>query len=110
MRRNAFSAALALIFALTTAPAAPPGTVVGSYFDSLSMRQAFLLKGGIFQTLVVPGSTNDWAFGINLQGDIVGQYDDALGNTHGFLYTPLLVTRPVSLQRHQPDIRFRHSP
>ena len=39
----------------------------------------------VFTTIDVPGSTFTIAYGINASGEIVGQYRDAGGVTHGFL-------------------------
>ena len=49
----------------------------------------FLLSGGVYTTLDVPGATSTQIFSINNAGQIVGSYDDAKGNTHGFLATPV---------------------
>src|SRR5947209_17255863 len=38
-----------------------------------------------YSTIDVPNSTSTFALGINARGDIVGQYDDRNGVTHGFL-------------------------
>src|SRR5262249_25010782 len=38
-----------------------------------------------FTTIDVPGATSTEALGINASGQIVGQYDDASGTTHGYL-------------------------
>src|SRR5258708_5324822 len=38
-----------------------------------------------YQTIDVPGATDTGAFGTNDLGDIVGRWDDADFNTHGFL-------------------------
>lgn len=38
-----------------------------------------------YQSIDVPGATDTQAFGINDLGDIVGRYDDADFNTHGWL-------------------------
>jgi hypothetical protein len=75
--------------------AGPPGTnawdintadtVVCSYADSKGTPRGYSLRHGEFETIVVPGSLSGFAFGINPQGDIVGQYTDAHGMTHGFL-------------------------
>ncbi len=57
------------------------GQIVGSYG-----RQGFLLSGGSYTTLDVPGSSGTSATGINDAGQIVGYYDvDGAYNSHGFL-------------------------
>ena len=87
--------------ALTTSPA-PAGTfktiAIGSYAQAFGINdrgdvvvgyfgagfKGFLLSGGIFTTIDVPGSAETNAWGINGRGQIVGEYEDA-GRTHGFL-------------------------
>lgn len=67
------------------------GDIVGAYCDSAlpclmvpSGTHGFLISGGDFTTIDVPGAIGTAAFGINARGDIVGQYADSTGN-HGFL-------------------------
>ena len=54
-------------------------------FSAGGRGHGFLLNGGSFTTLDVPGATATAAFGINAAGQIVGQYADAGGRFHGFL-------------------------
>jgi len=62
----------------------------------------FLLSGGVYTTIDVPGSTGTIAYGINNSGEIVGEYFVGGGVTpHGFLYsegifTPLDVPGAIS--------------
>jgi hypothetical protein len=65
---------------------------VGHYFDVLNnnlITRVFLLSKGTFANIDVdlpgaaPGSTIP--NGINPEGDIVGSYNDTVGNFHGFL-------------------------
>jgi uncharacterized membrane protein len=53
-----------------------------------TMEHGFLLSGGIFATIdfPVPGVRITQALGVSPQGDIVGDYRDSLGKTHGFLF------------------------
>ncbi len=44
-----------------------------------------LAESDTFTTIDFPGASSTSAFGINPRGDIVGQYDDSAGVTHGFL-------------------------
>lgn len=48
----------------------------------------FLLSGGAFTALDVPGSAATVAFGINDLGNIVGAYQDSSFRIHGYLMSP----------------------
>ena len=81
----------------------PTGEVVGVYTDLASKNHGFLLRldasvltlgvgtqfgvnGSLsFTTVDFPGAPDTQLRGINSRGDIVGQYTDAAGTTHGFL-------------------------
>jgi len=81
----------------------PTGEVVGVYTDLASKNHGFLLRldasvltlgvgaqfgvnGSLsFTTVDFPGAPDTRLRGINSRGDIVGQYTDATGTTHGFL-------------------------
>jgi probable HAF family extracellular repeat protein len=41
---------------------------------------------GVFSHIEPPGALDSIALSINGRGQVAGWYDDALGNTHGFLY------------------------
>jgi hypothetical protein len=58
------------------------GQVVG-FFGGVSPRD-YLLSGGVFSTITLPGATSICNFAINNGGDIVGQYTSSDGKTHGF--------------------------
>ncbi len=71
--------------------------VTGTYFDFLGFQHGFLLKNGNFRSIDVPSAVQTTgiiyelgpglgtaAFGINSNGDVVGQYADASGASHGF--------------------------
>jgi uncharacterized membrane protein len=64
------------------------GQIVGEYSPVQGGDSGFLLSGGNYTTLYVPGSLDTYAYGINDAGDIVGVYIDANRNDHGFLATP----------------------
>src|SRR5690349_21442381 len=51
----------------------------------LILGTAGAARAQTYSTIDVPGSTATAAFGINAQRDIVGRWDDADFNTHGFL-------------------------
>lgn len=56
--------------------------------DTISALHGFLLSGGSFTSLDVPGAAGTVPFGINDQGAIVGGYTDLNLRVHGFLRTP----------------------
>jgi probable HAF family extracellular repeat protein len=41
---------------------------------------------GVFSHIEPPGAIDSIALSINDRGQVAGWYDDALGNTHGFIY------------------------
>lgn len=67
------------------------GDIVGTYCDwalpcllTPTGTHGFLISGGAFTTIDVPGASATAAIGINARGDVVGSYSDAKG-VHGFL-------------------------
>lgn len=46
------------------------------------------MSGGQYKTINYPGATGTRVFDINSQGQIVGWFFDAGGNSHGFMATP----------------------
>ena len=67
------------------------GDIVGTYCDfalpcliTPTGTHGFVISGGEFTVIDVPGASATAAVGINARGDIVGSYSDANG-THGFL-------------------------
>ncbi len=64
------------------------GVIVGVYFDVNGASHGFVLSGGVYTTVDVPGATGTAINSINAKGEIVGSYDDAGGATHGFRGTP----------------------
>ena len=69
------------------------GQIVGWYSD-VTGPHAFLLSGGSFTTIDMPGVSSLFANGVNDRGEIVGYYSDAEGQ-HGFVASP--VPEPSSL-------------
>src|SRR5262249_456032 len=58
--------------------------------QAINQRESgFLLDGGNYATLAVPGAINTNAWGINNNGLIVGSYTDTAGTAHGFLAAPV---------------------
>jgi hypothetical protein len=73
--------------------ARPGGLVVGSYNDQAG-EHGFVLAGGSYTTLNIPGTSYVFPNGVNDAGQVVGYYDGGPGNA-GFLlsngtYTTLL--------------------
>jgi uncharacterized membrane protein len=64
------------------------GQIVGYYYDASGTSHGFLLSGGTYTTIDVPGGATTFAYGINARGDIVGIYLNADGVYLGFLATP----------------------
>jgi probable HAF family extracellular repeat protein len=62
----------------------PRGDVVGRYMDA-SGRHAYLLSGDQYTSMDIPGAVLTAATAIDPQGNILGQYHTADGNSHGFL-------------------------
>lgn len=77
------------------------GQIVGGYTDTNGDNHAYLLSGGGFTTVALPGDQSVFleAGGINARGDIVGAYCDskpctgASLDTHGFLLSEGEFTR-----------------
>jgi probable HAF family extracellular repeat protein len=59
----------------------------GFFIDQNQVNHGWLLQGGTFTQLDVPGSTFTQALGLNNNGQVVGAWIDGGGLTHGFLYT-----------------------
>jgi uncharacterized membrane protein len=64
----------------------PQGDIVGYYNDSTGTFRGFLLSGGTFTTINVPGSALTVLLGINARGDIVGQYVDSSNPNEGVAF------------------------
>ena len=62
------------------------GTIVGDYTTATG-ASGFVLSGGVFTTIQVPGAAVTEIYGINDSGMIVGDYSDADGNVHAFIAT-----------------------
>jgi len=63
------------------------GQIAGAYVDG-GLVHAFLIDGKNFTSFDFPGATSTLAWGINASGQIVGDYLNADGSTHGFLAQP----------------------
>jgi probable HAF family extracellular repeat protein len=62
------------------------GQVTG-FFATATGDDGFVLSGGIRTTLSFPGASVTEALGLNNLGQVVGFYNDAMGNPHGFIYS-----------------------
>lgn len=62
----------------------PRGDIVGDY-TAAGGTHGFLLRGGTFSTIDVPGGTYTRARGISDRGQIVGEYSTDGFNGHGFV-------------------------
>jgi len=62
------------------------GQVTG-FFKTATGDDGFVLSGGIRTTLSFPGASVTEALGLNNLGQVVGFYNDAMGNPHGFIYS-----------------------
>lgn len=71
------------------------GRAVGAYVDGSGKFRGFSvvfastdvsnLVGATFKSIAFPGAVETWAHGINDSGEIVGNWDDNVGISHGFL-------------------------
>jgi probable HAF family extracellular repeat protein len=62
------------------------GQIVGSYVDAGSVEHGFLVSGGTYSTVDVPGAATTQANGINDAGAISGYSSTSGGATTGFVY------------------------
>jgi len=63
------------------------GTIVGLFLDPTLMKfRGYTLKDDTFSPFDFPGATATQGWDINGKGEIVGDYKDAQGNSHGFLW------------------------
>lgn len=89
------------------------GDVVGAYLDAQGQQHGFLLSGGHFTTIDVPGALATNARGIGPGGDIVGNYVASPGTSvsdiKGFLYDHGTLTT-VTFPGHPGAIVARITP
>ncbi len=62
--------------------------VVGYYSPSSCPACSFVYQNQALQLLQFPGSIDTGAVGVNDAGEVVGSFEDASNNTHGFTWTP----------------------
>ena len=60
------------------------GDLVGRYYKPDGSHHGFLLQGGTFSSIDVPGASLTDVTWINDRGEIVGSYNEGAAN-HGFL-------------------------
>lgn len=64
------------------------GVIVGAWVDGAFTVHGFVYQSGVFAHLDYPGSLDTFPFGINPQGEIVGNWDtDQSTVGHGFVFT-----------------------
>ena len=63
------------------------GVTCGFFIDANGVNHGWLIFGGVYMPLDVPGSTGTQALGLNNRGKVVGFFTDAAGQSHGFVYT-----------------------
>lgn len=59
--------------------------IVGAWEDTGGGEHGFMLQGGTYSSIDVPGACFTFATGINKPGDILGWYGDGSCMAHGFL-------------------------
>jgi uncharacterized membrane protein len=67
------------------------GTIAGYYLVDNAVSHGFLLTGGVWTTIDVPGAMDTQIFSINASGQITGSYDienNGTTTSHGFIGTP----------------------
>jgi hypothetical protein len=64
----------------------PQGDIVGAYRDTASVFHGFVLQGGAFTSIDVPGAALTQAVDISPTGDIVGVYQTAEETTTGVFH------------------------
>ena len=92
----------------TEVAGASNGVVVGNYsFGPSTQLAPFVLKAGVYKTLVVPGAVSARVFSVNTLGQIVGDYVDSNNVRHGFVNTGTTFTTidfPGSIDTTVTDI------
>jgi probable HAF family extracellular repeat protein len=72
------------------------GGIAGFFSDAVTgLDRGFVLSGGVYTTVDVPGAMYTHVFGINDAGQLVGVYGATLNDSHAFLATP--VPEPAAL-------------
>lgn len=68
------------------------GQVAGTYFDRNYVAHGFLLTKGNYSSVDVPGSSQTFATGVSLAGQVVGHFTYPAGYGPGFLWSQGRVT------------------
>ena len=61
------------------------GNLCGTEVLNNGSSEGFYLQNSTYYTLNYPAAANTWAWAINFDNQIAGQYQDASGNLHGFI-------------------------
>ncbi len=76
------------------------GQIVGDYIDAGGTFRGFLLSGGVYTPIDMPGAIATLPLGINDAGQIVGQYPTGSGSggflLSGGVYTPIAVPGAIA--------------
>lgn len=64
------------------------GVVVGSYIARNGVEHGFLYANGAYLTIDGPNAVRTQLDGVNNQGEVVGWFQDGLGNDHGLVGLP----------------------
>jgi probable HAF family extracellular repeat protein len=81
------------------------GEIVGWYNGSDGLTHGFTYQNGVFDTVDYPfasgpnppANTGTFLYGVNDEGQLVGQYTDAHFQVHAFVATPTVVPEPGAL-------------
>jgi uncharacterized membrane protein len=66
----------------------PQGTILVGIFLTIPVDLGWVYRNGKSQTLSFPGAKETLPYGINRHEEIVGWFEDASGNGHGFTLAP----------------------
>jgi len=70
----------------------PSGSAIVGYYPQkphvADQYYGFLYQNNVVTTIQFPGAFSTWATGINDNGEVVGYFQDASLNYHGFTWTP----------------------
>lgn len=69
----------------TQATALTSGEIVGRYNSTDGKQHGFILRGGVFTSVDVPGAVSTDLTWVNARGDIVGGYSDIGGRGHAYV-------------------------
>lgn len=62
--------------------------IVGVWYSDLTHYHSYVIVDGVYKTFDPPGAVVSQAYDINPRGEIVGDYTDSSGKTHGYFLGP----------------------